>query len=373
VPGVPLGVALYFPNNPTAFTAADLLPALPGIRAQVQQTLGNPHNTDLSIRNVDLFKTADQLLPSNYPLPYSEHFSVGVQRVLTANTVLDVNLLLKQFVHEDVGSIDLNHYNSVEGPVIPQCVGIQVLLPSFHCSNGPVGVRLPIGRSHYKGLLIKLNKRYGNRTMFQVSYALQSNVGLSQVINNNDWFQGWGPLAPRHVLNVSGIVDLPWGLQASFISQFNSPSPFSVNLAGLDLNGDGTTNDLLPGTTFGEFNFSGGRSDLVRLVNQFNQQNAGKKTPLGEPIPTIVLPSNFGFGDSFSSQDLRLTRTFRYRERLKLNVFGEIFNLFNIANLSGFSGNLRETSLFGQPSSRVNQVFGSGGPRAFQLGTRLTF
>ena len=166
VPGVPLGVALYFPNNPTAFTAADLLPALPGLRAQVQQTLGNPHNTDLSIRNVDLFKTADQLLPSNYPLPYAEHFSVGVQRVLTANTVLDVNLLLKQFVHEDVGSIDLNHYNSVEGPVIPQCVGFQVLLLSFHCSNGPVGVRLPIGRSHYKGLLIKLNKRYANRTMF---------------------------------------------------------------------------------------------------------------------------------------------------------------------------------------------------------------
>jgi hypothetical protein len=58
---------------------------------------------------------------------------------------------------------------------------------------------------------------------------------------------------------------------------------------------------------------------------------------------------------------------------LKLNVFAEIFNLFNVANLSGYSGNLRETSLFGQPSSRVDQVFGSGGPRAFQLGARLTF
>ena len=112
-------------------------------------------------------------------------------------------------------------------------------------------------------------------------------MGLSQVINNNDWFQGWGPLAPRHVLNASGIVDLPWGLQASFISQFNSPSPFSVNLAGLDLNGDGTTNDLLPGTTFGEFNFSGGRSDLVRLVNQFNRKTPARRRRSASRIPTI--------------------------------------------------------------------------------------
>jgi hypothetical protein len=221
--------------------------------------------------------------------------------------------------------------------------------------------------------MVKLNKRYAKHTMFQVSYALQSDVGLSQVINNNNWFEGWGHLAPRHVLNVSGIVDLPWGLQASFISQYNSHSPFTANLAGLDLNGDGTTNDLLPGSKFGEFNFGGSQGDLVRLVNQFNQQYAGKTTPLGEPIPTIVLPSHFNFGDSFCSQDLRLGRTFHYRERLKLNVFAEIFNLFNVANLSGYSGNLRETSLFGQPSSRVDQVFGSGGPRALQLGARLTF
>jgi len=372
VPGVPLGVALYFPNNPTAFRAGDLLPALPGIRAQIQQMLGDPNNTNLAIRNMDLFKTAEELLPEDYPLPYSEHLNIGVQRSLTQDMVLDVNFLFKQFIHEDVGSIDLNHYNSIEGPVIPQCVGIQVLQPTFHCSNGPIGVRLPIGRSHYKGLLAKLNKRYNKRTMFQVSYALQSDVGLTSVIDNNDWFRGWGPLAPHHVLNLSGIFDLPWGFQASFISQFTSRSPFSVYLGGLDLNSDGTTNDLLPGTTSGEF-FGGSRSKLTELVSQFNQQYAGKKTPLGVPIPSIVLPSNFGFGDNFSSQDVRLTRTFQFRERLRLQVFGEVFNLLNVANLRGYSGNILVTSLFGQPSSRVDQVFGSGGPRAFQLGTRLTF
>jgi len=32
-----------------------------------------------------------------------------------------------------------------------------------------------------------------------------------------------------------------------------------------------------------------------------------------------------------------------------------------------------QTYAFGQPTSRVQQVFGSGGPRAVQIGGRFTF
>jgi hypothetical protein len=51
----------------------------------------------------------------------------------------------------------------------------------------------------------------------------------------------------------------------------------------------------------------------------------------------------------------------------------EVFNIFNVANLGGYSFNLSNTSTFGQPTNRASQVFGSGGPRAFQLGGRFTF
>jgi hypothetical protein len=56
-----------------------------------------------------------------------------------------------------------------------------------------------------------------------------------------------------------------------------------------------------------------------------------------------------------------------------LIVIGEVFNLFNIANLSGHSGNLVNSATFGQPTRRFDQVFGSGGPRAFQLAARVSF
>jgi hypothetical protein len=89
--------------------------------------------------------------------------------------------------------------------------------------------------------------------------------------------------------------------------------------------------------------------------------------------PTLALPHRFALDDSFFSQDVRLTRTFPMGRALRMMVFVEVFNLFNTANLVQFSGNLANPTSFGQPGSRFSQIFGSGGPRAFQLGARVAF
>jgi hypothetical protein len=141
---------------------------------------------------------------------------------------------------------------------------------------------------------------------------------------------------------------------------------------GIDFNGDGTFGDLLPGTTVNEFNRGNGRADLIRLVNQFNQTYAGTSDPHGRLIPHLKLPATFALGDNFHSLDLRLSRSFVFRERLKLSLIGEAFNVYNKANLTGYSGDLTSAA-FGQPTSRATQVFGSGGPRAFQLAIRASF
>ena len=83
-------------------------------------------------------------------------------------------------------------------------------------------------------------------------------------------------------------------------------------------------------------------------------------------------PERYWFGDNFHSLDLRLSREFAFAERWRLSLIGEVFNVYNAANLSGHSGNLNSVA-FGQPTGRFTQVFDSGGPRAFQLGARLSF
>ncbi len=61
-----------------------------------------------------------------------------------------------------------------------------------------------------------------------------------------------------------------------------------------------------------------------------------------------------------------------FRERWRLSLIGEVFNLYNAANLTGYSGDLTSAA-FGQPTARFTQLFGSGGPRAFQLAMRVSF
>ncbi|MBI3679401.1 MAG: hypothetical protein HY235_03280 [Acidobacteria bacterium] len=145
------------------------------------------------------------------------------------------------------------------------------------------------------------------------------------------------------------------------------------SLTGIDLDGDGTGFDLIPGLRVNGFNRGLESSDLERAVADFNTRYAGKATPRNQPIRAVTLPSNYEFGDTFSSQDIRLSKSFAFRERWKLSVFGEIFNLFNIANLGGHAYNLYDPTLFGQPTIRTNQVFGSGGPRALQVAARVSF
>lgn len=93
----------------------------------------------------------------------------------------------------------------------------------------------------------------------------------------------------------------------------------------------------------------------------------------GAVIPTIPnLPASYDLGRTTVTQDIRITKAFKLKEQYKVSIFGEAFNVFNIANLTGYSYTLTSTA-FGQPTQRAGQVFGSSGPRALQVGGRFSF
>ena len=122
------------------------------------------------------------------------------------------------------------------------------------------------------------------------------------------------------------------------------------------------------------------KSDLEDLVNGTTPRIAGTLTPAGRPVsranqryPVITLPSDYRLGDIFSSQDLRLTKSFGLPSQTDLRVIGEVFNIFNMSNLTNFNYNLVVPATFGKANQRVGQTFGSGGPRAFQIAARFSF
>jgi len=184
------------------------------------------------------------------------------------------------------------------------------------------------------------------------------------------------------------LIQLPWGFQLSINQAIISRTPVNpIVVAGI-----GTPQNpygssvLLPiqlaepsgAGTFNCFGITCGKSQLQTLVNQYNTQFVSPNCPanlvVGQSSPAgcIALPSHYQFGDPFYDTDFRLSKIFRYKERYTLNLGAEVFNAFNIANLSGYNFTLGTTT-FGQPTARVLQTFGSGGPRAFQVLARVQF
>ena len=164
------------------------------------------------------------------------------------------------------------------------------------------------------GLLVRAEKRFSRGWEFLASYAYSSDVGdnFGTGFNNDDPLGNYGPLDRdvRHILTLSGLAQLPKHFQLGLFVSFNSKPPFSAILGGVDLNGDGTFDDLLPSTKVDEFNRGLGKGDLRRLVNRFDRTYAGTMDAQGGFIPSITLPPHFEFGDSFLTQDLRLSVTF---------------------------------------------------------------
>ena len=382
------GRALDFPQRPSTFTAADLLTILPVIRADLSQQL-NPDNRDFTFRNLDLNKAGSNLSDPFYETAYALHFNFGVQRELARDLILSSDFAWRRFIHTYLPGIDYNRFNrrinGVQTPVLPACTSAQRNDVTAVCSAGAITFDSTSGTADYKGLLVRLEKRFSRRTQFLASYALGSFKGTNGLggaafpgtgFNNDNWSESYGPLPTdlRHTLNVSGFVDLPWKFQVSFSVSAYSRPPFSAYVSGIDFNGDGTQNDLLPGTKVNEFNRGLDEDDLVRLVHLYNQEWAGKLTGSGQIGPRVTLPAKYSFNDSFFTQDVRLSHTFSLgSERVRFVLFVEVFNLLNTANLIQYSGNIADTASFGQPGARSTQVFGSGGPRAFQLGARISF
>ena len=337
------------------------------------------------------------LFPKNFPTLQSQHVNAGVQRLFRDDLVITADFVFRHTIHQTPGgffgsSVDYNHFSAVNGPVIPMCPSApNDFDPTHQCSNGQISFWYPGGNATYKGLLLKVDKRFSHRYQFTASYALQDSKSINDIrLSLYNYNASYGPDLPRHNFTVSGAVDLPGQVQLSLLSTFISRLPVQPVVNGISIDGSVTSGQdvrfALPGMQFDQFLSHG---DLQRLVDQYNATYAGKPTPAGQVgitpgqiFPRITLPAHYNLGNDFTSQDIRLSKFFRLRDRYEFRITAEAFNILNFGNVANLTLATSQVTMFdltspsfAQPQQRLlnGSTFGSGGPRAFQLSGRFQF
>jgi outer membrane receptor protein involved in Fe transport len=305
--------------------------------------------------------------------PMVQQFNLGVQREFGRDYVLRADYLHNFGTHFIIGRT----IGTVFNPVVGGPDAITNLESSV--------------KTKYDGLLVSLEKRFAHRYQFRASYTLSKAFNYA---NDDQIPFSNGPLDPtnlqreygptpndqRHRFTFSGVWDAPYGIHLSPILTLASGVPMDILVPG-----GATRIPQLQRNAGGRLFHTGAELNaFIRSVNA-----AGGVA--GQPLPLVN--DNVHFTDSFSSFDLRVSKVFHVGENVRIEPLAEVFNLFNVTNVLGFSksnysgfanvlvrdsndaaspGFLRSSS-FGQPVSTAGGVFGSGGPRAFQFGARVTF
>ncbi len=136
-----------------------------------------PTSGPFSVAGLDVAKTSVEIHAPNFQIMRSYQTSIGVQRDMGHDTILQVDWARRQFENVDLGELDLNRSSrpaSEGGPVIPFCNPRPDFNPNDKCSNGGMTFWVPQGRTIYEGLLVKVSKRLSNHFQGQIAYALQN-------------------------------------------------------------------------------------------------------------------------------------------------------------------------------------------------------
>jgi len=291
--------------------------------------------------------------------PMVQQTNIGLQWEIARNYVVKVDYLHNFGTHFIIGR-DIGAVNNpvVGGP--DRVVNLESSVKFF-----------------YDGLLLSFEKRFANRYGFRAAYTLSKAFNYANddqipfsngPINSNNLQLEYGPTPndQRHRFTMAGNVELPFGFRLSPILTLASGVPMDIILP--------SGQSRIPVLQRN----AGGRlfKNATELNTFLTAYNA--TLPIANRIP--LAPGNTRFNDSFSSLDLRLAKTFSFKEKFRLEPIIEVFNLFNVTNILGTSntnysgfGNVLGTASFGQPITTAGGVFGSGGPRAFQFAARFTF
>ncbi|MGB2679178.1 MAG: carboxypeptidase regulatory-like domain-containing protein [Candidatus Acidiferrum sp.] len=378
------GYGLYFGNtfqniplfmeqmsNPTVFQAVISLSAPGDIVTGTGIALGNwrygvdplptipPPSTQLATLSVG------RLMDPNYRNPVTEEFNLGYSWAITPNSVFEAEYTHVLGLHENK-TMNIDQKVPVDGvcctrPLDPYFTAYNAANPTSPLSQlASVRVEEAIGRSHYDGYNFSYRQRLTHHLSLNANYTLawaysyDSGGGSFRnypALSTNPFASyDWGPSPndERHHITVSGLYEMPWGLQLSPILQFGSARPYNLINSGNTLNtGGGTLNAVVVPTNNPTdwFAFAGNNTGAQNCFYGLNGVTQACTIAKYDPLR----------GDPFFELDLKLAKNIKLGEHVNLQLVAQAFNLTNRANYgNNFGLNIGSAATFGHPVGFIN-------------------
>jgi Carboxypeptidase regulatory-like domain len=349
---------------------------------------------------------------ADWKTPYMQHWSLDWQQQLWKDTIITAGYYGSKGTNL-IGAFELNllppGYAISRGatgcatgasttPTVPcQVAGTaffssaaEAILDQLRPFRGYRSITIiqPRFNSNYHSFQFSAQHRFSGASQLNFAYTWSKNLTDNQTDrstapqNSFDNASEWGraTLDRRHVFSASYIYELPFfkkqegfvgkvlgGWQVSGIFVYATGIPFTVTTSNYDPAGVGFIPALV----------AGGRPNITCNPNE-NAPNTQQQyfntacftpNPLSSAtnIPNIpgTSPRGVIFGPRTFRTDFKLTKNITFGERMKLQLFGEAFNILNTTNFRTLSLNVTATT-FGQ-------VLTARDPRTLQFGFKFIF
>jgi len=313
-----------------------------------------------------------RLMDPNYRNPVTQEFNIGYSWALNRNSVFEVEYVHVLGLHQNKTiNIDQKVPDTTQ-PIGSQCC-YRPLDPDFNANPtipelASVRDEQSIGRSQYNGYNFSYRQRLAHHFSLNANYTLAwaysfGGGGTSfrdyPVLATEPFASyNWGPSPndERHHVTISGLWELPWGLQLSPILQFGSARPYTLTNSSNTLNtGGGTQNAVVvpidDPTNFLQFttvNYASSSDANTAAQNCFYGINGVAKGCTIAKFDPLR-------GDPFFELDLRLAKNIKFGDHYNLQIVGQAFNLTNRANYGNdYGANIGNASTFGHPIGFIN-------------------
>ncbi|MEK7407449.1 MAG: carboxypeptidase-like regulatory domain-containing protein [Acidobacteriota bacterium] len=329
---------------------------------------------------------------------YAQRWSLGIQRMLPAQFVLDASYVanrstrlgvdrqfnvtpaqyLSRSPARDQATIDFlsatfpSPFRGLDPIYGANISRANLLRPYPHFGN--IVADQPIGYGWYHSMQLLGEKRFSQGYTLQLGYTFSKLMEANVFLNATDPmpYESIASLDRPHRLTASGIWELPFGKSRRFGGAW--PRGLDLILGGWQLGAILTRQSGAP-LEFGNIIFNGeikniplpqSQRDVDRWFNTGAGFNRDSRQQLASNLRTFPMRFSGIRGDDQRSWDISIVKDFPIREGVKIRFRGDVYNALNQTNFA--TPNRTPTS------SAFGTITGTDGdPRNWQLGLRLQF